>query len=161
MTLSVATLSTQLQTLTPTSDAASAKLAFAQAYGNYMKDAIAALIPIIDAYVDSSGVPKIAAGLVLPGGGSTSSAAAAIESALFSFWFDVTVSPGLYFATATAATVPPTLVALNTALESVMNANLSNKRSLADAADAMATVIHSASAGATITIVAISGIPIT
>lgn len=160
MVLTSAALSTELQNLTPTTDSDGAIDAFAQAYGNYMKDAIAGAVPITQAFVDSSGVPAIATALELPSVGTTASASAAIEAALFGFWFNMAAAPAGYFTGGGPSSVPPSLSALNIALKSVMDSNLSGSLSLQQASDAIAAVIHTASLGATVTIATVP-IPIT
>lgn len=146
MSLSEATLSTQLQTLGNPATEAEAIERLAEAYGTYMEDAEA--LTQITAFPIVFGKANMETAMV--GLNVTGNAATALAAGLTAFWATVVTSGPLAFASASA--ISPAAVSIAPAIQAVFDANKALNRNLVDSADALASVIHAASiSGGTVT----------
>lgn len=152
MALSQAQLSLNLQNLTPTGDESEAKETLAESYGNYMLDATASAVTISKTAIVSLGIPFSIASTTIINPGTTTTAANTIKSCLVGLWLNMAAFPASYFVGGTAVTIPPLLPTCNTLIEPVLISNQAGKLSLEDASDALAAVLHTATAGGTVTI---------
>lgn len=151
MTMSSATLSTQLQAMSLYSDEASAITAWADAFATYFLDAVTALhmIPVIAAAVTGTAKPAMAAAMT----GLSTDGAAAIVAGITAFWVPINTTPATFFAGCVVPSSPPAgLATLEAALNAVFASNISGELSKADCMDAIAGVIHSGNAGGTVTV---------
>jgi len=142
------TLSTELQALVPTDNAVLAAQRLAQAYGDYMKDAEANLIPIVAAAVDSTAVPAMAGSMTFSF--AAADGAAQILAGVGAFWTAVAAAPATFFPGATIVT-PPVFATLAASLVANFASNTLSSNSLIDSVDAVATSLHTATTGATAT----------
>lgn len=160
MPFTEATLSAALEALEPTDTPLVGYQRFADAYAAYIKQCTSNGVSPIPAYIDGTLVPAMVAALAgLSGSTSIGAAATILKGAIAAFWLPATLAPVSMFATATALTAPP-LVTLEADLESTLQDNLDNARSLEDAAAAIAGAIHGDRAGGTVTFPALSPTPI-
>ncbi len=146
MALSESTLADELENLTPTTDADAAVQTLADAYGDYMSDAVSNGIPILTV---TAAVEAMADAMEFPLPGTASAAATAIAAGVSAFWAAMVSAPATYFTAATVITPPAGLSGLAAALQSVLVSNVG--LSLADSAATMADPMHSASAAGTAT----------
>ncbi len=144
MTLSQSQLSTEIQAMVPTAGAA--EMTLAVAFGEYMKEAIAAAVPIIDSAIDSTAVPAMASAMSFSAGASAAAGAAVVRSGIDAFWAAMVAVPASFFATATLIT-PPVYAGLSVPLAATFVANAATSASLADSADDMAADIHPLTSG--------------
>lgn len=144
MTLSQSALATEIENMVPTLGSSSAILA--QAYGDYMKDAIAGATPITAATVDSSAVPAMTAAMTFSQPGTPTSGATVITTGLTAFWGAMVAAPATFFSGATVIT-PPIFPPLIATLAATLLANATGSASLADSAAALAADIHLATDG--------------
>ncbi len=147
MTMVAATLSTELQNMTPSTTEASAITALTDAYGVFAADATA-LTPILIAGVNL-GKAAMAPALVdmsVPGAG-----AAKMVAGIVAFWVAVAGGLTTSFAGATAI-FPPANAGLQAALDAIFLTNTAGNLSLADAMTNVANAMHSqAIIGGTVT----------
>ena len=136
-----AKLASELLAVVPVADAVQAAQNFAAAYGTYMKDATANAVPANAAYIDSTLVPSMATAMAFLADDTAAGGAAKLVTGHTAFWTPAVAAPSALFAGATVI-VPPTFAALAAALVATFTANL--ERNQADAMDALATDIHTA-----------------
>ena len=135
--MSRATLSSELQGLTPSGTEADAIQKLTAAFAAYCEEAVA-LTPILSAGIDL-GVEAMEAELV--GMNAPGAAAAKIAAGFQAFWNAVALGLATSFAGASAIT-PPSYAALPVMLQGVFYANRDLGRTLEESADVMATAIH-------------------
>lgn len=138
MAMSAGTLASQLLGLTPAATEASAVATLVAAYGEFASDAEAGAAAITAAGVGLGKAAMQAAlvGVDAPGAGST-----VLTAAVQAFWAAVAGGPATSFAFAIAVTPPPH-AGLQAALDATFAMNVATRASLADAAQAVATVLH-------------------
>ena len=152
MALSSATLSAELQSLTPTGSEATAIAALSDAFDVYFREATVNGVPLVPAAI-SPGLAAMQAALV--GMNAPGTGAGKLAAGVAAFW---TAQLGL--ATSLWITAPVILVphivapaalsGLSAALSSVFASNVSGGLSLSDCCDAIAAAIHTACSGATV-----------
>lgn len=145
MALLQTTLATALEELVPTSGEGVAEQRLAAAYGAYMKQAVAGAVPIVAAAVDATAIPAMASAMAFALG-SAADGAAVVVAGVTAFWAAMVAAPAAFFAGAIVITAPP-FGGLAAALAATFSANTSGAVSLVDAVNAMATDMHSATAG--------------
>lgn len=141
MSLSSATLATQLGAMAVFSTEAAARTAWAAAFRAYFAQAVTSTaVPVI---AGALGTPEaaMAAGL----SGLSVTGAVSIRTGLLAFWTSLAASPSSYFAAATLITPPAGLAALD--LTATFASNQSGALSKAASMNALAGVIHAANAG--------------
>lgn len=148
MPRSLATLATGLAGLEPTLSNSGGAGALASAYVAYMAEA-QALTPILPASLAAAETAMKAA-MSFPAGGSASSGGGVIRDGLIAFWGVLQAAPATYFAGATII-ARPSFSSVQSGLAATFDDNRDQARSLSEAALELATVIHSASAGGTVT----------
>lgn len=139
MALSQATLAGELENLVPTISAASASATIAIAFGEYMKAATVGPMSIVGASVDSLAVPAMAAAMTFDSGDTEADGAAVIGAGLTAFWATMAAAPGAFFVGAVVITPAPS-AAIVSAIATIFE---DKTRTVEEAADAMATAIHS------------------
>lgn len=144
MARSESTLSSELLAVVPVSNAATAASNLAQAYGDYMKDAESNSVPVVDAFIDSTCVPAMAAAMVFSEGDTAAQGAAKFTAGFVAFWAAAVASPAAFIVGATAIT-PPSFASLSSALTATFGSNVGPPaKSLVQAAAALASNIHAA-----------------
>lgn len=144
MPLNPTTLANGLAAMTPTTDEAVARSRFAGAWRTYFAGATVAGASAVPSAFEPA-VSALEAGLV---GMSASGAATAIlTSALGTFWTTLAPLATAVWVTAPIVLIPPVvpppgLAGLAAALSAVFASNLSGRLSLSDAAQQLATVLH-------------------
>ena len=148
MTMLPATLSTELQNMTPSTTEASAITALTDAYGVFAADATAST-PILSAGVD---LGKAAMAPALVGMSVPNAGAAKMVAGIVAFW--VAVAGGLTTSfTGATAIFPPPNAGLQAALDAIFPANTAGNLSLADAMTNVANAMHAqAIIGGTVTV---------
>lgn len=149
MAMLQSTLSTQLQNMAPAAAEATAITNLVNAYGTYASAAAAGAVPITPAGVNLGKAAMQAAlvGMSAPGAGITK-----IPLAVVQFWVAVAGGLATSFAGALAITPPPN-AGLAALLAATFPANVSGNKTLAQAADAIATNMHTqAIIGGTVTL---------
>jgi hypothetical protein len=141
MALVSAALKAELVGMGLFSDEPSACAAWAAAYRKYFEGAAAGVVPVIPAAL---GAPEAAmlSGLT----GLSTSGAAAIQTGILAFWGAMTPAAS-YFAASTAITPPVGLSSLSVTLTTVFASNVAGALSADACYDAIASAIHTASAG--------------
>lgn len=147
MALSQATLSAELQAIDPSLDDDPTPLA--QAYANYMKAAVAAT-PIVQASLVNA-VIAMAGAMTFDLDATYAEGAAVVKAGLVAFWGAMNSPASIYFTGATLVTPPAGLSTIDGALAAAFEDNTADGTTLEDACDALASVIHAASAGGTVT----------
>lgn len=146
MTLSISTLSTQLQNLIPADNEPDAVENLALAWSEYCKGA-QALTPITAAGIalGEAAFRVAAIGISVPGQGAIK-----MHAAIIAFWGAVSLGLAVSFAGAIAVT--PAFVSLTPSmLDAVFASTTAAGLSLPDAANAIATAIHATFPGGTVT----------
>jgi hypothetical protein len=138
MAMSASELADQLLGLAPVPTEAQAVVTLADAYGEFAAGASAGAATITPAGV---ALGKAAMQVALAGISSPGAGAAVLTAAIQAFWVAVASGLATSFAAATAI-VPPPHAGLQVALEATFAANTASGASLADATQAVATVIH-------------------
>ncbi len=156
MALSQSILSAALAGMTPTLVPASAVAKLAASYSAFMQDAVTNSIPLTN---PASAQTAMTGAMSFPVPGTAASASSVIVAGVIEFWATMTASPPTFFAASAVITPPPGIAGMGTALAAVFVANIG--LSLADSADAMASVIASASMGGTATFPGPVSFPIT
>lgn len=152
MTLSASTLASGLAAMTPTLYEASAIQAFSDAWEGYFDEStVSGIAATPDSYASALSALRSA----MSGCSASGAAAASIQAALVAFWNGLSAVATSVWITAPIVLVPPVvpppgLTGIAAALTSVFAANTSSSLSLEDAADAIASALHSANAGGTI-----------
>ena len=142
------TLATQLQNLAPASAEATAITNLVNAYGTYASAAAAGAVPITPAGVN---LGKAAMQAALVGMSASGAGITKIPAAVIQFWVGVAGGLATSFPGATAI-VPPPNAGLAALLAATFPANTSGNKTLAQAADAIATNMHAqAIIGGTVT----------
>lgn len=141
MALSQATLATELENMSPSSSESLAIEAFSQAYGDYMKTAIAGAVPIIGAAIDSIAVPAMRAAIDWDPGDSCLEGTTEMVEGLAAFWASMVAAPASFFADAIAIS-PPSFAGLATTLHVTLCDNQDAGKTLAESAAEMAQDIH-------------------
>ena len=160
MPFTESTLASGLEALEPTNTPSVGYARFVAAYAAYVKECTSNGASPIAAYIDGA----LSTAMLVPmaglsGSTSISTAATILASAIVAFWGPAVTNPELMFATATELTPPPYLD-LEADLETALQANLDNERSLVDAAAAIAAAIHGDRLGGTVTFPSLSPTPI-
>lgn len=145
MALAQSTLAAELQTLSPTAISGEGEQRLAQAYGDYIKAAVAGAVPIVAAAVDALAVPAMANAMSFVHG-SAANGAAVVTAGVTAFWAAMVATPASFFATATVIAPPPFAV-LSATLAVTFTTNTAGAKSLADATSAMAADLHAATSG--------------
>jgi hypothetical protein len=146
--LSESTLAAELANMVPTMSEGDAATALAQAYADYMDNAIAnggSPVPIIAAAVQAQ-VTGMASVVDFEAGDSASEGAAEVIKCFNRLWDRMVAFPASFFSGATAVT-KPTFAGLQAALAATFTANTTNRRSRAQSAAALAADIHPATDG--------------
>lgn len=131
--------------------------AIAQAFGDYMKNAVSNGVPISESAVDDTAVPAMESALefVQP---STPEAGALIFVAGFAaFWAEMVAAPADFFVGATVITPPAALATLDEPTLTVFATNLSSKATKTEAANNLSVPWH---AGAGLGGTATFGVPV-
>lgn len=154
MTMSQATLKAELIAMDLYGTESAAIEAWAEAFTTYFEDAESedTQVPVIVAALRAGGGPKDQMKSSMSGMSGSGQGATKITAGITSFWSPMISAPGTYFAGATAMTAPPGLAGLTATLEATFDTNTSTKASEDDAMDAIATDIHGANAGGTVTL---------
>ena len=139
MPMAKATLSTELQNMTPTESEASAISALVDAYATYASAATGAGVPITPAGIElgKGAMAPALVGMSADGAGNTK-----IPAAIVAFWGAVCTGFATSFPGSIAATPPP-FANLPTTFPATTAANTSGEKTLAQSMDAIAGVIHS------------------
>lgn len=150
--LSSATLSSALQALTPTASEATARTRLTDAWEDYFLGATVSGAALVGATI-SPGLSAFAAALV--GMSSPGAGPAAIAAACSAFWAAQLALATTMWVTAPIVLVPPIvppagLTTFAAALSATFAANQAGQLGLADACDALAATLHSATLGATV-----------
>lgn len=145
MAMSASTLSTQLQSMTPTMVEATAISNFATAWATYFGSAAAGAAAYVPNPSHKSAMMSAMVGISVPGAG-----ALAIQNGVTAFW--VAVVSSLAFAGSIAVVPPPTLPTIATLLTPVFAANTAGALSLAASCTAIAAVLHTNNLGGTATL---------
>jgi len=149
MVMLQATLSTQLQNMAPTGVEATAITNLVNAYGTFASSATGNGIPLTPAGVT---LGKNAMSAALIGMSADSAGLTSIPLACVAFWGAVCTGFAVSFPSSIAATPPPH-AALSAAFAALMPANTSGDVTLAQAADSIATIMHTdAITGGTVTL---------
>jgi hypothetical protein len=140
MTLSASKLKTELESLGPTASEATARARLAAAWTTYFYDASVAGAPCAGGTLDSAQGAMEAA---MTGMSAAGAGPAKIQAGVVAFWSDVAPRG----ATVWSGTVPPftpptTLTGLSAALLAAFSANQGASKSLSEAAEAVADVLH-------------------
>jgi hypothetical protein len=146
MALVQSTLANQLANMTPVNNEPAAIQNFANAYNAYASQAAAAGIQLSPA-IASTAKSTMAGAMT----GLSTAGAAAIMSGVTAYWAAVVSGSAASFTAAILITPPVGLATLAPALIAVFASNTSGKLSLQQAANALATVLHTASLGGTAT----------
>lgn len=141
-----ATLASEIEALTPTTNAAGAVQTLADAYGVYMADAEANGVPIENV---ATGVAAMASAMSFPVPSTPAEAGTQLANGVSAFWAAMVAAPATFFPGATAITTPPALADLAPNLATVFAANVG--RSLEGCAAALADAMDTASTGGTAT----------
>jgi hypothetical protein len=153
MALSAATLSTELQALTPIGSEPTAIARLSSAFDAYFREATVGGVPLVPATI-APGLAALQAALV--GMSLTSAGAPQLAAAVTAFWTAQLALSTSMWITAPVTLVPPTitppagLVYLSAALSSVFASNVAGGLSLGACCDAIAGAIHTACSGATV-----------
>ncbi len=148
MAMSSSVLATQLINLTPSATEAGAVATLANAYSVFASDATAGAAAITPAGI---ALGKATMQVALAGVSSPGAGAAVLTAAIQAFWGAVAGGLAASFAGA-AAIVPPPQAGLQALLVSTFASNTSGSTSLADAAQAIATIVfNQAIIGGTVT----------
>lgn len=142
--LDQATLSTELAGIALSNNVEDAAEAWADAFGNYMKEGESNGVGIVDAPVDSTAKPNMSSLMEagLPGVTTIPAFCSLLVVSLNAFWAAMVAAPGAFLPGSTVIAPPTSYTGLAAALEPVLEDNLANALSQADAMDAIATVIH-------------------
>lgn len=140
MALSSATLSTNLQLVTPTSSAIAAVAAVAAAYKAYIAQASANSVTILGAALGAAETAMVAA-MSFSAGDSASAGAAKFLAGISAFWGVMVAAPASYWAGGTVI-VPPTFSGTSAAVAADFTANTSGSKTLAQSMNAVAASIH-------------------
>jgi hypothetical protein len=138
--LTQSTLKTELENLTPTGDEALARSRFSAAWATYFSQAGIAGTPCAEGSLTSAQSAMEAAMVGVSGSGQ---GATKIQAGVVAFWGQValqgaTIWPG----TIAPYTPPPTLSSLAGLLLTVFSANCGGSKSLGEAVEEVATVLH-------------------
>lgn len=149
MALTSSTLSTALQTMTPTASEATARQRFADAFETYFLGAAVNGAPLVGSSI-SAGLSALASALV--GMSATGAGPAKLAAGVNAFWTAQLSLATSMWITAPVVLVPPIvapagLAGLSAALTSTFNSNRAGGLTLAQACDAIAAVIHTACSG--------------
>ncbi len=142
MALLESKLATELEVLTPTTDAAQAVLDLADAYGNYFADAESNSITILTV---SAAVTAMSGAMSFPLPGSAAAGAASISAGVAAFWAVLVAAPAAHFTGATLIVIPTGLAGLTAALTSAIPTTVG--LTTAQGAAIMAADMHAASIG--------------
>lgn len=147
MTLSAATLASELEALEPTLDVGEAIEHIADAWAAYFGAATVGVTPVADNTLTAARAAMVSA-LV----GSEVDTAAAWQAGITAWWGAVAASATVIWAGNTppvlSATVPPGLGSIASTLTVAFAANTAAAVDLATAADVIATVLHTINQGA-------------
>lgn len=146
MAMSAATLSTQLQNLTPTTSEATAIGRFVNAWGNYFAASAANGVPYTVNAAHFSAMQSAMAGASAPGAG-----AAKIQAGIVAWWASVLSTFAATYAGSIALVVPTTITTIAAALTPVLASNTAGGLSLASACTQIANTIHPLNLGGTAT----------
>lgn len=143
MALAQATYATELETLPLSGDPVAARTEFAQAFGEYFKEAVlTGGGPLLNtAAIDSTSVPAMAAALTFSIGNTALQGATAIVTAINAFWATLVAAPATFWTGATLVTPPP-YATLAATLASTFEDNRDDELGKADASNAIAGDIH-------------------
>lgn len=156
MVMIATTLANGLKAMTPTTNATAAQSTLADALINYFAGASVAGVPANPGVL--AGAPKSAVLATLASLNSPNGAAASIAAACQAFWTAVGPIASTVWLVPPNTIVPASLVppaglgSLSTGLQSTFDSNVNGALDLDAAATAIANTIHSAQAGATVTL---------
>lgn len=142
MAMSAATLKNGLALMTPTNDMSLVVSRITSAFNNYFAQMEAGGATAVTVALGTAAFQASIAGL---GNGN---AAAKITAAVTAFWGALVAASAFPSAVGTAITPPPGISGLTAALEATFSANISNERSLNDAAQQIADAVHATQSGA-------------
>ncbi len=151
MARAAATLETELNALTLYDNSADAAEAWAEAFTVYFEGAATSIssVPVTVGALRSGPKAALKAALLTIGPGT---AAAQLAAGIAAFWALIIATPATYFAGFVVPAVPPAgIAALTAALQAVFAANIAASKSKADCSAAIASAIHTANIGGTIT----------
>lgn len=150
-------LKTEMLAVVPVNDAAQAALNFAQAYGNYMKDATSNGVPTVPAFIDVTCVPAMAAAMLFLTNDTPTGGANKLVAGCVAFWAAAVAAPASFITGATVI-APPTFAALAAALAARFPSHVGPPAASLDTAmEDLATDIHNAT---NLTPTAAFGVPV-
>lgn len=160
MALTDSVLAAGLAALEPTGDVNVAIQRVADAYHDYFQGASVSGVPVTPGASDPGKAAMISAM-----GGLNSDAASALQSGIVAYWQALAtlgttlwVVPG--FTTLPAVTPPPGISALSSPIQSTFDSNLSSQADLNTASSNVASAIHAAHSGGTVTLQPPVGAPV-
>ena len=140
MAMSIATLSSGLESMTPVDNESDAIDNLSSAFEDYFyESSVSGISPQAGALASSISSMKSSFS------GLSNDAAAAIQAGIIAFWTSAIASAAtiwLTFPFIISATPPPSLSTIAATLNSTFSANLAAELSLPDAANAVATALH-------------------
>lgn len=142
MALSQTTLADELENMIPTTTPGDSEQELADAYGEYMKEAIAGAIPIGQTNIPNC-VSAMVAAMTFDPDHTSSKGAVVWKAGLQAFWGYMVANPTQFWLGASAITAP-SFSSLQGDLADAFDDNTDNFESLEDSMAAIAAVIHPA-----------------
>jgi len=153
MSLSSATLSSQLQSISASNESA-AITAWTSAWSAYFAGAIAGSGPGVAFTSDPTAIANAKADMATALAGISSSGLAddKVQAGIIAWWDRLVAHPGDYFAGASAVSKPSGLTGIAASLASIFITNRDSALSALAACNSISSAIHTANSGGTATI---------
>lgn len=156
MAMSAATLSTQLQALTPTLLEATAITRLVTAWKTYFAASLAGAVAYVPNAAHDSAMASALVGMSAPGAG-----AAKIQAGIVAWWGSVVATGPATYPSATAVVAPVLITGIAALLTPVFASNTAGALSLVASCNAVATVLHTNNLGGIATLPPAVPTPIT